>query len=46
MDTDGSPTKTEILEAHRSGLSAKEWQLAFGKRPAEELYQVEKDSYL
>lgn len=45
LDTDGGPTKTEILQARRSGGDTRHWQLAFGKRPAEELYQINKDPY-
>lgn len=45
MDTDGSPTKTSILEAHRSDQYIKQWQLCFGKRPSEELYDIKKDPY-
>jgi len=45
LDTDGSPTKTVILEEKRSGKNTVNWKLAFGKKGAEELYQVEKDPY-
>lgn len=45
MDTDGSPTKTEILKAHRMGSFITQWELCFGKRPAEELYRIDKDPY-
>lgn len=45
MDTDGSPTKTEILKANRKGQYQNLWQLSFGKRPAEELYLFRKDPY-
>ena len=38
LDTDGSPVKTFILEAHRQEPADSFWQLCFGKRPAEELY--------
>ena len=44
LNTDGSPTKTEILALRRSG-SYGFWQLNFGKRMAEELYNVKKDPY-
>ena len=40
---DGSPTKTEILNLRRSGTNKKFWQQSFGKRPAEELYDLTRD---
>ncbi len=43
LDTDGSPTKTAILEAHKTGEYTLPWELAFGKRGSEELYQIDKD---
>lgn len=46
MDTDGSPTKTEILSANRKGLYKNIWQLDFGKRPEYELYKISSDPYL
>lgn len=42
-NTDGSPTKTEILELNRSGENKEYWNLNFGKHPKEELYQVSID---
>jgi arylsulfatase A-like enzyme len=45
MDTDGSPTKTAILKANRKGESYLPWELSFGKRPTEELYQINKDLF-
>lgn len=39
-DTDASPTKSWIENA---GSSDKYWQFCFGKRPAEELYDLSKD---
>ncbi|MFC1633808.1 sulfatase [Planctomycetota bacterium] len=42
-DCDGSPTKTYLCE-HRQD-KAYYYNLAFGKRPAEELYNVKKDPY-
>lgn len=42
-NTDGSPTKTEILELNRSGKNSEYWDLNFGKHPKEELYQVNVD---
>ena len=41
---DSSPTKTRILELHDDGDS-RWWQLAFGKRPDEELYDVVADPH-
>ena len=43
LNTDGSPTKTEILELRRKDVDSSYWSLAFGKRPQEELYDIEKD---
>ncbi|MHB8974508.1 MAG: sulfatase family protein [Pirellulaceae bacterium] len=43
LNCDGSPTKTQILDLRRAGTDARFWKLAFGKRPAEELYNVEQD---
>lgn len=44
-DTDGSPTKTELLLANRKGLHKNLWQLSFGKKGSEELYLVDQDPY-
>ena len=43
LNTDGSPTKTWILDARRSGENTDYWDLNFGKLPGEELYDVAKD---
>jgi len=43
LNTDGSPTKTEILLARRVGEEPKWWQLAFGKRPEFEMYNLATD---
>jgi N-sulfoglucosamine sulfohydrolase len=43
LNSDGSPTKTEILARHRDGTDTGEWQYCFGKRPEEELYNLSKD---
>lgn len=43
LNTDGSPTKTEVLELRRSGENPAFWQLCFGKRPPEELYNLAGD---
>ena len=45
MDTDGSPTKTAILNANRAGFRSDIWTLCFGKRPAALLYDIVKDPY-
>jgi N-sulfoglucosamine sulfohydrolase len=43
LNCDGSPTKTLILNNRRRGVDTSFWQLSFGKRPAEELYDLKKD---
>jgi N-sulfoglucosamine sulfohydrolase len=43
LNCDGGATKTAILQARREGREKRHWQMAFGKRPAEELYDVSKD---
>ena len=43
LNTDGGATKTEVLQLRRSGQSDRFWQLCFGKRPAEELYEIASD---
>jgi arylsulfatase A-like enzyme len=43
LNTDGSPTKTFILEARRQNPADKFWALNFGKRPPEELYDLHRD---
>jgi len=40
---DASPTKTVCLELRRSGQTDRFWQLAFGLRPEEELYDIATD---
>ncbi len=45
MDTDGSPTKTQVLELHKSGENIKPWQYSFAKKGAEELYQLDVDPF-
>lgn len=42
---DSSPTKRRILDLHESGTSSYFWELAFGKRPAEELYYLPDDPH-
>lgn len=46
LDTDGSPTKTYILNDRRKNGESWFWQQCFGKRPAEELYDINKDPWL
>lgn len=43
MNVDGGPTKTEILKARKNPKTARYWQLSFGKRHAEEMYNIKKD---
>ncbi|MCA9271332.1 MAG: sulfatase-like hydrolase/transferase, partial [Planctomycetales bacterium] len=43
LNTDGSPTKTVVLGGRTQTAAAKYWQWSFGKRPAEEFYDVAGD---
>ncbi len=43
LNTDGSPTKTLILNRRKQQETAHFWQASFGKRPQEELYHKSKD---
>lgn len=43
LNCDGGATKTVILQARRAGTEKRHWQLAFGKRPPEELYDLRRD---
>lgn len=43
MDTDGSPTKTAVLQSRTNGAAARYWELSFGKRSGEELYDLKHD---
>ena len=43
MAVDASPTKSEILDLRRSGADDSFWRLAFGRRGAEELYNLDED---
>jgi N-sulfoglucosamine sulfohydrolase len=45
LNCDGSPTKSEILSLKRAGGSAHTWELCFGLRPTEELYDLQADPY-
>ncbi len=42
-NTDGSPTKTEILKLNRSGENNEYWKQNFGKHPKEELFKLNED---
>jgi N-sulfoglucosamine sulfohydrolase len=44
LNCDGSPTKTQILNARRDGSEPLHWNLSFGKRVAEEYFNLKKDS--
>ena len=43
LDCDGGATKTEVLSAHRLNPADRFWHLAFGKRMADELYDLKQD---
>jgi arylsulfatase A-like enzyme len=43
LDTDGSPTKSLILELGRRDRGDRYWQLNFGRRPGDELYDLRND---
>ncbi len=43
LNCDGGTTKTYILNQRRNNVSKEFWQLCFGKRPSEELYDISKD---
>lgn len=43
MNVDASPTKTEVLKTRRNKNTEYMWELSFGKRDAEELYNIKKD---
>ena len=45
LNCDGSPTKTYVLNTRRKNGVLKYWQLNFGKRPAEELYNIKTDPF-
>ncbi|MEM7371717.1 MAG: sulfatase [Bacteroidota bacterium] len=44
-NVDGSPSKTEVLKARQSADGKHLWDMTFGKRPEEELYDLNKDPY-
>jgi hypothetical protein len=43
LNTDGSPTKTVILNLRRQGADSRYWQLNFGKNPQEQLFHLAVD---
>lgn len=43
LNTDASPTKTQILNWNRAGINEDLWKQNFGRRPAEELYDLNND---
>ena len=43
LNCDGSPTKTECLQARRTPETHRYWAWSFGKRPVEELYDLRED---
>lgn len=43
MNCDGSPTKSWVLNNRRANGESWFWEMNFGKRPAEELYQLSND---
>ncbi len=45
LDTDGSPTKSHILELGRRNREDRFWIWNFGMRPSEELYDLNADRY-
>ncbi len=43
LNTDGSPTKTAILNLRREGIDTQFWQINFGKNPQEQLFHIAVD---
>lgn len=43
LNTDGGPTKTEILTQNRQGINHALWVLNFDRKPADELYELSRD---
>jgi N-sulfoglucosamine sulfohydrolase len=43
MDTDGSPTKTEVLKTRYIVGEKQFWELCFGKLPADQIFDVNTD---
>jgi hypothetical protein len=44
LNCDGGPTKTVVLNGRTDPAQHRFWQLCFGKRPAEELYDLAHDA--
>ncbi len=42
-NTDGSPTKTEVLQSRTKDTPLPYWKMSFGKRPPEELFEIQDD---
>ncbi|MDX9749072.1 MAG: sulfatase [Paludibacter sp.] len=45
LNTDGSPTKSNILNLRRQGIDSQYWKLNFGKLPQEHLYHISVDRH-
>lgn len=45
LNTDASPTKTEILRLRRTNKDKSFWKMNFGKRVSEELYNLKSDPF-
>lgn len=43
LDTDGSPTKTAVLESRRLPGRHRFWDVCYGKRPAEQVFDLRTD---
>ena len=43
LNCDGSPTKTQILNTRTNDEHKRYWELCFGKRPSEELFDLKSD---
>jgi hypothetical protein len=43
LNSDGSPTKTEVLKSRSDPVTEFYWRLSFAKRPQEELYDIVED---
>ncbi|HUG17575.1 MAG TPA: sulfatase [Planctomycetaceae bacterium] len=43
LNTDAGPIKTQILELRRNGTAKTYWEKCFGRRPAEELFDLSRD---
>lgn len=45
LNCDGSPTKTEVLQARTNPAIEQYWKLSFGKRQGEEMFNVKGDAF-